>query len=608
MAALIAAFAASCTPENPAAPRSATDIPAALVDPVNTTDPSQALLITEVGSAYYGDSLTWIEVYNKAAYTVKLSGYRFSCSSRKTNDGTFGYAVTYELPPLQVPPGTYLLLRARPYIDFSNSGSAVYLTLNSNLSGSSVQYTPRFGAGGNGYAEILYNGKTVDYVAFGSETRQPATGSFTGVAPAVVASNTNGYGFSIGRSGALADHDIGADWVYSAVATPGGPNDVTDATDADGDGIPDVCELPGTTFAGMPLYDWGARQGRKDIFIHVDYMSATDPGIRPCLDALNRVRDLFRARNADIHFDVGPLFTATAGVDTNLSKLSDHSHLVPFNKAIAFGEAGSGAANLYTYKYAYMPLARRNIFHYMIMAHSQNLDGSPGSSGRAEIMGNDLMITMGNWYGANPGPSSNYISNWQAATVMHELGHNLGLRHGGFEDNNYKPNYFSVMNYLYQLNGLAVIGAGSEGDRYYFEYGMKGINAYSLLSNGPNRPLAAFAFDYSSGTGINIVESAINEALGLGRGGSAWVDYNNNSANDGALSLNINSAWSTTTGETLKDWDDWNNLFLTFQRTWYGDLGATAATPGYFAYPIMQNDAQELSPPCPSARLDLLPR
>ncbi len=31
---------------------------------------------------------------------------------------------------------------------------------------------------------------------------------------------------------------------------------------------------------------------------------------------------------------------------------------------------------------------------------------------------------------------------------MHELGHNLGLRHGGMDDLNCKPNYLSVMNYF----------------------------------------------------------------------------------------------------------------------------------------------------------------
>src|SRR5439155_12618084 len=31
--------------------------------------------------------------------------------------------------------------------------------------------------------------------------------------------------------------------------------------------------------------------------------------------------------------------------------------------------------------------------------------------------------------------------------IMHELGHNLNLRHGGFNNDNCKPNYLSVMNY-----------------------------------------------------------------------------------------------------------------------------------------------------------------
>ena len=42
----------------------------------------------------------------------------------------------------------------------------------------------------------------------------------------------------------------------------------------------------------------------------------------------------------------------------------------------------------------------------------------------------------------------------QAGTFMHELGHNLGLRHGGGDDVNYKPNFLSIMNYFFQMNGL----------------------------------------------------------------------------------------------------------------------------------------------------------
>jgi len=42
---------------------------------------------------------------------------------------------------------------------------------------------------------------------------------------------------------------------------------------------------------------------------------------------------------------------------------------------------------------------------------------------------------------------------------MHELGHNLGLKHGGAEASNFKPNYISVMNYAYNLNGIPVADA-----------------------------------------------------------------------------------------------------------------------------------------------------
>jgi hypothetical protein len=40
-----------------------------------------------------------------------------------------------------------------------------------------------------------------------------------------------------------------------------------------------------------------------------------------------------------------------------------------------------------------------------------------------------------------------------AIVFMHELGHLLGLRHGGFENTNYKPNYKSLMNYTWQWPG-----------------------------------------------------------------------------------------------------------------------------------------------------------
>jgi hypothetical protein len=57
----------------------------------------------------------------------------------------------------------------------------------------------------------------------------------------------------------------------------------------------------------------------------------------------------------------------------------------------------------------------------------------------------------------------------QAGTFMHELGHNLGLDHGGNEDKLYKPNYLSVMNYSFQLTGLRFNGANGLFDYSRFE-------------------------------------------------------------------------------------------------------------------------------------------
>ena len=52
--------------------------------------------------------------------------------------------------------------------------------------------------------------------------------------------------------------------------------------------------------------------------------------------------------------------------------------------------------------------------------------------------------------GNNLGPGDVYVG----GTFMHELGHNLGLRHGGLDELRYKPNLLSVMNYAFQTEGL----------------------------------------------------------------------------------------------------------------------------------------------------------
>ena len=107
-----------------------------------------------------------------------------------------------------------------------------------------------------------------------------------------------------------------------------------------------------------------------------------------------------------------------------------------------------------------IPLARALVYRYCIFADTYN---NGGSSGIAEgIVGNDFMVTLGSWTHGNdavvgtaddvpPGGTPEE----QAGTFMHELGHTLGLTHGGTDGTTqdhtpFKVNYFSVMNYHWQ--------------------------------------------------------------------------------------------------------------------------------------------------------------
>lgn len=197
--------------------------------------------------------------------------------------------------------------------------------------------------------------------------------------------------------------------------------------DANGDGHVDV-DLPGK---GVDPLD-------KDLFVEYDWMRFREPsqeGIEEAVEAFGLAPVNAGAtahpggeRGINLHVDTGNVPGAAL---RGGNELVDESG-ARWTRAICDLDDA-----FYDAKRINFDPRRSLVYRYAISA-----ERCPGGSvGRGEVGGNDMVI-----WNADQSPIR------QASTFMHELGHNMDLRHGGFEDHNCKPNYVSIMSY-----GLPVI-------------------------------------------------------------------------------------------------------------------------------------------------------
>jgi hypothetical protein len=336
-------------------------------------------------------------------------------------------------------------------------------------------------------------------------------------------------------SGLDSDGDGLADSVETNTHVFRGRNDTgTDPhnKDTDDDGLSDGDEVLGTE-QGLDLPQMGTNPLRQDILLEYDWFEdrkgCDQHSHRPRPAALERVSATFAAaphvnpdgsRGINVIHDYGQDALFSGG-----NRLVDEDG----DDIISNGVDGPEYDD---YRLKNFAPNREGYFHYVLMAHRYSVkDQDTGklvvtdSSGQAKLPGYKLLVTM----------ICDTKSDFRiASTIVHELGHNLGLRHGGDADvPNWKPNYNSVMNYLYQWDGVDT-NCTPPGD---------GV------------------IDYSRNQRIVLDEAALDEHEGMC--GSPAVDWNKNQLIESGVSMDLTRDGALT---VLQDHDDWSAVDLNWHR------------------------------------------
>jgi hypothetical protein len=390
--------------------------------------------------------------------------------------------------------------------------------------------------------------------------------------------------------------------VFAPAACPAGYRTNEDGTtmDTDGDGLPDCWEDQTFWGDGRPGIDFdGSFDGpgetltrdlvlcadaanlatcadplQKDIFVELDYMQFHLP------DPANVAAVVQAFANAPGL----PSFPSGPGPIRLHVQIGDQ---MPHNNNVALepctGPAGAGHATFESLKAAWfgtttergLPPARKQnalgakgfAYRYGQVVH--NLSGLGTTSGCAEIGGNDFLIALGSW-GLVNGHGVGTKDQW-TGTFMHELGHTLGLRHGGGDSLNCKPNYASVMNYMLQFSST-IPGRP-------LDYSRRLLGVPIVTPTGSVTGLDEANLDELDGVGgFAGGKVAFGPVPPLGKATVAAADTAINwSKTGGATDLNLSLDLNQTTnagggcpasvGEILEGFNDWENLSFNFRAS-----------------------------------------
>jgi hypothetical protein len=310
----------------------------------------------------------------------------------------------------------------------------------------------------------------------------------------------------------------------------------------------------------------------KDIYLKYDYMAAgpsESSSHQPLPESVDQVVAAFARRGIALHVAPAP------GPIPHTSVV----YLPVQGPDIC---AAPGNTSFYDLKAAHFDQKLRVGYHYLVFSHKSCCDDSgaanAGGSGLAEIHGNDSLVSLAVFQiQGTVTQIKAKRKNEEAGTILHEMGHNLGLCHDGGVDPNSpggcpvtevlrKPNHISSMNGLFQLGGI--LRAGTSGTLSPLDPNLPRRVDFSHLVTEPLDELAL-----QETTGLNIgtapFDRDVSRYFCQGSGepvmgsGSGPVDWDCNGSISPApvtVDLNLDGAYDILEGR-----DEWGGLRFDFQ-------------------------------------------
>lgn len=339
---------------------------------------------------------------------------------------------------------------------------------------------------------------------------------------------------------------------------------IKESIDSDGDGLLDDWEEfglkdeKGNVILDLPAM--GANKHMKDLFVQVDWMYRTgfpvfvnlpllgevsfkvrDLTTAPSSKALEMVRKQFLDHGIQLHIDMGPdsIMKYENGKAVTWGDLSAGGNRIQYKDVF---EVGSNYEHWNRVVTAYLPQNRWNVFRHAFFVNSFSVNGVEKGTGVASaIPGQAFIVAVKDIYDNNLAV---------AGTFMHELGHTLGLGHGGADHTLGKPNHLSVMNYLFQLSGLVYPNSVKEINKRlnFSEYALPALNEKALREKDGIDPYHVIT---DKRLGTKIADANRNNAVEIHNVANGKdIDFNfNGRIDEGTVTANISRPEKNTKGQ-----------------------------------------------------------